>query len=95
VSLSNSTSALVDQTQQAGETAKERLARRNALPCGSGKRPAFEIVMFFEKATPAVSTTPTTSTGTVGATPTPTPTATPAATPEGTTASKPAEGATK
>ena len=95
VSLANSTASLVEEAQQQGVTAKERLAQRNALPCGPGKRPAFEIVMFFEKAAAAVSTTPTTSSGQVGATPTPTPTATPSATPEGTTANKPAEGATK
>jgi Tfp pilus assembly protein PilN len=94
VSLSNSTAALVDPPEPA-QTAKQRLAQRNSLPCGSGKRPTFNIVMFFEKATAAVSTTPTTSTGAVGATPTPTPTATPSATPAGTTAQKPAEGATK
>jgi Tfp pilus assembly protein PilN len=95
VSLANSTSAVVDDVQQLGKTAKERLAQRNATPCGPGKRPSFNIVMFFEKATAAVSSTPTTSTGAVGATPTPTPTATPSATPAGTTADKPAEGATK
>ncbi|WP_028065449.1 PilN domain-containing protein [Solirubrobacter soli] len=95
VSLANSTSALVEEPQQPGRTAKERLAQRNSLPCGAGKRPAFQIVMFFEKATAAVSTTPTTSTGQVGPTPTPSPTATPSATPAGTTAQQPAEGATK
>ena len=47
---------------------------RNATPCGVGQRPAFDLVVFFEKAAPSVATTPTTSTGSVSATPTPTPT---------------------
>jgi Tfp pilus assembly protein PilN len=59
----------------------DELAERNAAPCGVGKRPKFEVVVFFEKAASAVATTPTTSTGTVSATPTPTPKAT--ATPSG------------
>jgi Tfp pilus assembly protein PilN len=95
VSLSKSSA---QQAQSSGDTVmtpKERMAQRNTLPCGAGKRPAFEVVMFFEKATSAVSATPTTSTGAVGATPTPTPAASPTATPAGTTADKPAEGATK
>jgi len=67
--------------------------RRNAAPCGKGKRPSFEVVMFFEKASAAVAATPTTSTGTVGTTPTPTPTAT--ATPAAATSAAiaPEEGA--
>jgi Tfp pilus assembly protein PilN len=96
VSLSKSAAEKVDASAVvATADPKEAARQRNAAPCGSGKRPAFEIVMFFEKASAAVATTPTTSTGTVSATPTPTPTAT--ATPAGTTAQKPAneEGATK
>jgi Tfp pilus assembly protein PilN len=92
VSLSKSAAAQVDAASDATGPSNQR---RNALPCGAGKRPAFEIVMFFEKASAAVATTPTTSTGAVSATPTPAPTA--SATPEGTTALKPApkEGASK
>jgi len=74
VSLSKSGAELVDAAT--GDSGSE-IARRNAAPCGTGKRPAFELVVFFEKATAAVATTPTTSTGTVSATPTPTPSATP------------------
>jgi Tfp pilus assembly protein PilN len=95
VSLSKSAAEEVTKATTDPDTAEAALAQRNAAPCGSGKRPAFEVVMFFEKATAAVSGTPTTSTGTVSATPTPTPSATATATPAGTTASKPAEGATK
>jgi hypothetical protein len=89
VSLSKSAAEKVNPALDVAETAKGRLAQRMAAPCGTGKRPAFEVVMFFEKATAAVSTTPTTSTGTVSATPTPS--ATPTATPAGTTAQNPAE----
>jgi Tfp pilus assembly protein PilN len=53
--------------------------RRNAQPCGEGKRPGFEVVMFFEGEAAKVGTTPVTATGTVAETPTPTPT------PEGST----------
>jgi Tfp pilus assembly protein PilN len=97
VALSKSAAEEVTEAGQEPEDAKAALAQRIAAPCGTGKRPGFELVMFFEKATAAVSTTPTTSSGTVSATPTPTPTATPSATPAGTTAQQPAaqEGATK
>ena len=53
-----------DERQRASSSATPRRA-------ASGKRPAFEVVMFFEKAAAAVATTPTTATGTVSATPTP------------------------
>jgi Tfp pilus assembly protein PilN len=79
VSLSKSTAEEVKLDGASGG----KLAQRNAAPCGAGKRPSFEMVMFFEKDAAAVASTPTTVSGTVGATPTPTPTATPAA---GTTA---------
>ena len=72
VSLSKSSAEAV-QSNDAGGTA---LDRRNAAPCGIGKRPGFEVVMFFEKAAAAVATTPTTATGSVSASPTPTPTPT-------------------
>jgi Tfp pilus assembly protein PilN len=73
VSLGSSAAEKV-QGQSSAPTEREQ---RNSQPCGLGARPKFEIVMFFEKATAAVGTTPTTSTGTVGESPTPA--ATPAA----------------
>jgi Tfp pilus assembly protein PilN len=72
VSLANSTAQKTDANTEGSVT-----AIRNATPCGSGKRPKFEVVMFFEHDAAAVATTPTTASGSVGATPTPTPTATP------------------
>jgi Tfp pilus assembly protein PilN len=63
VSLTKSDNA--DTTAATGET---ELKRRNAMPCGSGAHPAFEVVAFFEK-TPAAASTAAI------ATPTPTPTA--------------------
>ena len=53
--------------------------RRNAQPCGTGKRPAFDVIMFFEGEAAKVGVTPVTATGTVAETPTPTPTPTPEA----------------
>ena len=82
VSLSKSTAEAVEDAGGSGET---EIERRNATPCGTGKRPSFEMVMFFEQDAAAVATTPTTSSGSVSATPTPTPTATPAAGTDGTT----------
>jgi Tfp pilus assembly protein PilN len=89
VSLKKSTKSLVTASASAdGQTEAER---RNAKPCGTGERPDFELVMFFEKAAAAVATAPT-ATGGSSATPTPTVTPTPTATPEGTAATT--EGAT-
>ena len=88
VSLSKSAKETVEATATDTGSALEQ---RNAAPCGAGKIPAFELVMFFEKHAAAVAATPTTATGSVSAAPTPTPTPTPSvtATPEagGTTAS--------
>ena len=81
VSLSKSGAELVEDSNTDGNERE----RRNAVPCGEGKRPAFEVVMFFERAAAAVATTPTTSTGTVSATPTPAPTASATPGPDGTT----------
>jgi Tfp pilus assembly protein PilN len=96
VSLSRSSASKVAKTGEVGENSVSDL--RNSTPCGTGKPPTFEIVMFFEKDTAVVASTPTTSTGAVGATPTPAPTATPAAsaTPDSGTAAAPSaqEGAT-
>jgi len=79
VSLSSSAKELVEETADsaAGSDTSE-VERRLAAPCGTGERPAFELVMFFEGAAAKVATTPVTATGTVSETPTPTPTATPA-----------------
>jgi Tfp pilus assembly protein PilN len=74
VSLSRSTAEEVKVDGASGS----KTAQRNAAPCGEGKRPSFEMVMFFEKDAAAVASTPTTASGTVAATPTPAPTATPA-----------------
>jgi Tfp pilus assembly protein PilN len=76
VSLSKSGSEAV--TEAAGTDGTER-ERRNAVPCGVGKRPGFEVVMFFEGDAASVAGTPATATGSVSATPTPSPTATPTA----------------
>ena len=62
--VSLSKSAAERSTTPATTTASE-IEQRNATPCGVGKRPAFEVVMFFEKDAAAVATTPTTATGTV------------------------------
>jgi Tfp pilus assembly protein PilN len=64
-----------------GSSGTTALAQRNALPCGAGARPDFELVMFFGKAT-AATTAPgadaktTTGTAAAAATATTTPTAT-------------------
>ena len=68
VSLSNSGA---EKVESQGDVAGTERDVRNAAPCGYGKRPAFEVVMFFEKDAAAVATTPTTATGSVSATPTP------------------------
>lgn len=72
VSLSRSAAEKVEGADDG--TATER---RLAQPCGQGKRPAFEVVMFFEGETAKVGATPVTATGTVAETPTPAPTETP------------------
>ncbi len=95
VSLSRSVAAEVTST---GQGATDELELRKAQPCGVGKPPSFEVVVFFEKDAAAVATTPTTSTGSVSATPTPTASATPAAdegtTSASTTTEQPQGGAT-
>ena len=78
----------------------DELELRKSQPCGVGKPPSFEVVVFFEKDAAAVAATPTTSTGSVSATPTPTASATPAAgegegtTSASTTTEQPQGGAT-
>jgi Tfp pilus assembly protein PilN len=92
VSLSKSAA---EETEDAAEGTETEV--RLAQPCGAGKRPAFEVVMFFEGAAAKVGTTPVTATGTVAETPTPTPTA--SATPDPstgtTTTTTTTDGATK
>jgi len=75
VSLSSSVKAAVEKSE--GNDEASETEKRLSAPCGLGKRPAFEVVMFFEGDAAKVATTPVTATGTVSETPTPTPTATP------------------
>jgi Tfp pilus assembly protein PilN len=65
VALSKSTKLKV----QAGTSGERAVERRNAMPCGPGKHPEFEAVMFFERAAASVASVPS---ATGGATPTPT-----------------------
>ena len=74
VSLSKSTDEEIESSDSGTAT-----DRRNAQPCGTGKRPAFDVIMFFEGEAAKVGVTPVTATGTVAETPTPTPTPTPEA----------------
>jgi hypothetical protein len=81
VSLSKSDSQKYESSTDSGSS----IARRNAAPCGIGNRPQFEIVMFFQTVSAAVSAPPAAN-GSTTATATPTPTPTP--TPSGTKATK-------
>jgi len=78
VSLSKSDSEQV--TAATDDSGQSQVQKRDSMPCGSGKRPAFEVVAFFENAKAAV---PATAANAPAATPaagaTPTPTATPGA----------------
>lgn len=77
VSLSSSAKELVEESAADADSDSTEVERRLAAPCGTGERPAFELVMFFEGDAAKVATTPVTATGTVSETPTPSPTATP------------------
>src|SRR5262249_19595487 len=77
VSLSKSDSQKFDSSS--GSSSASEIDVRNALPCGTGTRPQFEIVMFFETVPAAVSAPPAAS-GDATAKPTPTPPATPSGT---------------
>jgi Tfp pilus assembly protein PilN len=77
VSLSSSAAELVEKENTTSDSGGSALDSRLAAPCGVGKKPAFEVVMFFEGDAAKVATTPVTATGTVSETPTPTPTPTP------------------
>jgi Tfp pilus assembly protein PilN len=76
VSLSKS-----DKTQTESSSGGEasEAERRNAQPCGTGARPEFEVIAFFETETKATQAADAASGTTAGAVPgaTPTPTATP------------------
>jgi Tfp pilus assembly protein PilN len=85
VSLTKSDTALVKGSSVADASG---IKTRNAMPCGQGKRPQFEVVAFFGNAPAAVSAAVAPSaTATATATPTPSAgtgaTATPTATPAG------------
>jgi Tfp pilus assembly protein PilN len=73
VTLSKSDKAKVDASSVSGTA----IARRNAMPCGTGMRPTFEVVIFFENV-PAAVKAPATGTSSTTA-PSATPTATPSA----------------
>ena len=79
VTLSKSTKTKVETR---GDSSGSKADQRNAMPCGTGKRPSFELVMFFEKAAETVAKAPS---ATGGATATPVPSPTPTATPSTTT----------
>lgn len=86
VSLSKSDIQTYDATAATGTSSSAQ--RRNAAPCGLGKRPTFEIVVFFERAG-AATVASATSAGAVAA-----PTATPAAGATPAPSTTPAPGAT-
>ena len=79
VTLSKSTKTKVETR---GDSSGSKADQRNAMPCGTGKRPDFELVMFFEKAAETVAKAPSATGGTAA---TPVPTATPTATPDSST----------
>jgi Tfp pilus assembly protein PilN len=91
VTLSKSDVQKTESSGGGGAADGTETEQRNALPCGSGSHPQFEVVMFFETAPAAVSAPSNPSDGAAPAA-TPTPTATPAT---GTAASAtPAAGGT-
>jgi Tfp pilus assembly protein PilN len=75
VTLSKSDKAKVQATTATGSA----LSLRNAMPCGAGLHPTFEVVIFFENVPAAVKSAATASSSAAKASPTPTPSATPAA----------------
>jgi Tfp pilus assembly protein PilN len=70
----------VTTVADSGDASGGATAQRNAAPCGIGDRPQFQLVVFFEHASAAVSAPPAGSATTPGATPTATPTPTATAT---------------
>jgi Tfp pilus assembly protein PilN len=90
VTLSKSDKLKVTAAASAGT---DPIATRNAMPCGTGLRPTFELVIFFEHAPAAVQAPPagsTASTATTTAKPAATPT--PSATPSTSTSADTAQG---
>ncbi len=81
VSLSKSDKAEIANNQSGGSA----LETRNAQPCGTGKRPNFEVVMFFQNAAEKVASTPSATGSSTTAKPAVTPTPTPAGTSASTT----------
>ena len=63
VSLSRSSAERSSKRRAKGRSSE--LDLRKAQPCGVGKPPSFEIVVFFEKDAAAVAATPTTASGSV------------------------------
>jgi Tfp pilus assembly protein PilN len=87
VTLSKSDKQKVTATAASGS---DELATRNAMPCGSGLRPTFELVIFFENAPAAVQVPPAGASATTTAKPAATPT--PSATPSTSTSADTAQG---
>jgi hypothetical protein len=77
------------QKISASTSGTDARATRNAMPCGSGLRPTFELVIFFEHAPAAVQVPPA---GSAAAGTTPKPAATPTATPSTSTSADTAQG---
>jgi hypothetical protein len=89
VTLAKSDKQKVDASASAGTNA---LDARNAMPCGSGLRPNFEVVIFFENAPAAVRVPPAGSSSSTSASTTAKPTPTPTATPSTGTSADTAQG---
>jgi Tfp pilus assembly protein PilN len=86
VTLTKSTKSKIE-SNDAGDASS--IAQRNAMPCGTGKRPEFELVMFFEKSAETVAKAPSATSGAIA---TPVPSATPTPTPSTTAADAAPEG---
>ncbi|HEY7074570.1 MAG TPA: PilN domain-containing protein [Solirubrobacteraceae bacterium] len=82
-----------NQKVSATSSGTDERAIRNAMPCGSGVRPNFELVIFFENA-PAAVRVPPAGSGSSTTTTTPAPTPTPTATPSSSSADTAQGGAT-
>jgi len=78
------------QKVSASTSGTDALATRNAMPCGSGLRPNFELVIFFENAPAAVETPPAGSSASTAVKPA----ATPSTTPSTSTSADAAQGGT-
>jgi Tfp pilus assembly protein PilN len=80
-----------DKQKVSAGTGTDARATRNAMPCGSGLRPTFELVIFFEHAPAAVQAPPAGSAA-AGTSPKPAATPTPTATPSTSTSADTAQG---